>query len=118
MCLDTIHKRTQKFTEGYKVFEKGLRGGAYPWIIDNGSDKPYRKGRWIKSKKRILRINEVEYESGFHFYKYLKDARKMTSCKSYLQIYKIKVLNIIATGRQDRMIVGVAEKMMILDKIK
>lgn len=122
MCLYLVSEKTKQTKFGWKVFEK----------YNNGFSSPYYKfyfnvGEWIKdsSSYKIKTKYYEEYEAGFHFFYYEKDAKRFKG-DSYYVIKKVEVDNIVASGFQkdyiDYLETGVAKRIRIVkttwEKIK
>lgn len=101
MCLRTIDRETNKDAKiGYKVFEKiGLHYyGAYfggPYFIGRRYSKSYYP-------TSILAETGGAYESGFHVFVNLEDAKNDRKFKfnSNFAIVKVAIENILESGQQ------------------
>jgi len=126
MCLDTIDRKPEQVTEGWKIFR----------IIDDkiyGSHIPYmfKLNEWNKdivNNRFIGYNNENMYQTGFHFYFKKKDAKKEAivwkrkverfyPIKTEYVIFKIKVKNVVTTGYKNGNKVGVVEEIFIGGKV-
>jgi hypothetical protein len=126
MCLSSKDKVPLEVTEGYKIFKKGAKNKLIGQIY--GGDKVYPKRKWINEKdfrenpeKTHISV-EMEmktYKTGFHFYIEKSAALYNASIFSNVEVYKVKVKNITATGTQGgwRMRVGVAKDIKICEHI-
>ena len=124
MCLSTIDKKTKNWKVGYKVFDK-YENRLLPlyFPIYYG----FEENKWIKDHKKKLilvprystdlSIKEEKYKTGFHFFKYRKDAEVYRKQHRADIIRKVKVRKLTATGTQNKCEVGVAKEMFILEGI-
>lgn len=127
MCLRKVHKRTEKLTEGYKVFvwNQNMSELFGPYYQAN-KGSGYRKGRWYQAGSgNVLHwINCHEkfyYPAGFHFYKRLSSAmrRKLPVILGACAVVaRVKVRDMRASGTERGRVVGVAGEMIIKEIIE
>jgi len=112
MCLSTIDKKTKDWKVGYKVFtlqDKKL----FP--IYYGTTIPFEENKWIRDiNNSFIEIKDNEkYKTGFHFFRYKKDAKIFVTYRSSRVIRKVKVRSLTATGTQGISETGVAKEIFI-----
>ena len=101
MCLHEVDKETKEITEGWKIFE--IRNKKLEGVFRK---IPFETNKWIRDNKnyniKTFNTNEDIYQTGFHFFFNKKDAEECTvsSLPSH-EVYKVKVRNVVATGKQD-----------------
>jgi len=124
MCLDTVDKETKQVTEGWKIFEvtenSSLLYGMYRLCT-------FRTNEWLKDPEDLYiptLSNDKKYPTGFHFY-FDKDIAELEVeiasklfdgtifNKREFKIFKVKVKNIVATGKERKHKVGVAREIFI-----
>jgi len=103
MCLDKVDEVTKEYTEGYKIFNKINRKTVSPELFN--IHKRFNLHQWIEDPNYGERIYYDEYtnfyKSGFHFFVNLKDAYAWMGDSSIdCGVFKIKVRNIVASGKQ------------------
>lgn len=116
MCLESITKTPKNHKVGYKLFEKDGDEFKTPVI----EMPPYSIGKTYDAKSKNGRLKMVNgprgifYKAGFHYYLKMKHAKRL--CGVHQAVVRIKVKNILATGRQSSYEAGVSE-FMTLDKV-
>lgn len=116
MCLDVVDKETRNFKHGWKIFT--LENGKLYGQFYNTKEyfNSYPKHEWIEDVEVgyiTSDISDVRYPRGFHFYKTRKEALSAVTPELNEIIKKIKVDRIVASGKQDNNIIGVAKRIKI-----
>ena len=124
MGLNTVDERTKEVTEGWKLFQI-TDGKLRPLFFYKHNDY-LECNKWIEDenqkdigyfsmKNRYLPYKLEYYKSGFHFYINKLDALLSVGYSKEYVIKKVRVKNIVATGKQSERKVGVARKIFIED---
>lgn len=121
MCLSRVDNETGRWTVGYKVFKlkgKNLLSEYKHNCSDlfHGSDwYMFETEVWVTdtSEGEIGNTLGLYYPKGFHFYKHKSDAE--ADCDSGYVVKKIFVQDVVATGKQYGIKVGVAKHIFIND---
>ncbi len=132
MCLQKVKKTLKKTDTGYKIMRRigdDLYTGEYV------TDKNYKKGVWYTRRKKgkiaasilIKNVSDLNYKSGFHYFKTLKDAKDHITIEPSLdRLYggcvgvKVKLKDIHHSGVLScdySAICGVADKMKIIEEV-
>lgn len=111
MCLDRLKDFQHNKKTGYKIFEITDRFGRPKRIESLYHHESYKIGRIYKPKLRLISYywynhrTKFEYESGFHTFPTLRDAKiffkkldRSVTCGRTLVIGKIKFNKITARG--------------------
>ena len=122
MCLESISKKTGKWNKGWKVFCTNDRGDLKPDCQDHATETrvTYDVNKWFKDTApgKIQVDNGCGffeyYPKGFHYFKSKKAAKEWAA--HFQEVFEVKVRNIVATGKQNCSIVGVAKEIFIVQK--
>lgn len=133
MCLSVLYKEIPKnlrkengYNVGWKVFYKKSKRGKRLYTYLMGLNKPLPINKWIHEKKWrdndkkewiyvSLRSNK-KYKTGFHIYRYKKDAMKIIDIG--YEVHKVYFKDIVVYGSQWRGYIIVAKEIYIPDEEK
>jgi len=118
MCLDSIAKVPKKHKVGYKICTTRYDHTFQGLIFNTG---PYELGKTYDAEIESCTGNIPSihvgdggtYLAGFHYYLRMKDAKKL--CDTASTVVRIKVKDILATGKQNNCNAGVS-RFMTLDR--
>jgi len=114
MCLDIVDEKTKQYKKGWKRSCK-VNGKLYPPVMDTATvgQKHYPVNKWFKDTRKrpaMIRANDgTPYPCGFHFYESNYDSHCWDT-------RKIKVRNVVASGWQGGLRVGVAREIFIIEE--
>ena len=123
MCLDSLDKKAKIFTEGYAVKRK-MNDGSYRHLFNNSLDIIVSNTWYTRYHDFIPFWNTgITYESGFHFFRSLQGAQHwknnlMQNEREYCVILHAKVSGIVASGKQEGYVAGVAREIMYVKEMK
>lgn len=116
MCLHTVDEKinivhNKKY--GYKVFDTYNNNICGEYIC-----RYYKLNKWYKaSNKKLYGTYGKEYESGFHIFSSLDEAK---SWKYFdfreLKVFKVEFKDVVATGKQDGKVI-IAKKIKIIKEV-
>ncbi len=108
MCLDTVHKKTQKGTgHGYKIVD--IKGGVVVnGLVLGAVQQPLSHDRWCKDHSEGRLSFGTAYPLGYHIFTTFEDALEWGGGKQWLpwlnndsySIVPVDYEEVVASGRQ------------------
>jgi len=115
MCLSIIVERiepTAKEVTGYKVLFCPQGSNRFNFFhFPRGKNIKIGKDLWLRAREMRIQSGEgQDYKSGFHFYKYKRDALKNLMQYNRTKVVKIRARYVHTVGVQNHVTVLVARQ--------